>query len=137
MTHRSDLSDLSGPAPGHPWHRRLRVPLAAAAALVAAGTVFAVIPSAAAAVPFAVESLDGSGNNVNNPTFGQSNRAYARVGTAHYADGISTLVSGNAPHRNSIEKAGERSNSHSIEAFNGGGRLAAIPRKAMMSGRVR
>jgi hypothetical protein len=68
--------------------------LAATVALATAGAVFAVIPSASAAVPFAVESLDGSGNNVNNPTFGQANRAYSRVGPARYADGISQPPTG-------------------------------------------
>jgi Animal haem peroxidase/Cellulose binding domain len=77
-----------------PWLRRFRLPLAATAALATAGAVFAVIPSASAAVPFAVESLDGGGNNVNNPAFGQSNRPYARVGTAHYADGIGSPQTG-------------------------------------------
>lgn len=81
MTHRPSL-------------RRFRLPLAATAALATAGAVFAVIPSASAAVPFAVESLDGTGNNVNNPTFGQANRAYSRVGPARYADGIGQPVSG-------------------------------------------
>ena len=76
------------------WLRRYRLPLAAAVTLVTAGTVFAVIPSASAAVPFAVESLDGNGNNVNNPTFGQSNRPYSRVGTAHYADNIGSPLTG-------------------------------------------
>ena len=101
MTHRPDVSDLSGHSPGRPWHRRFRVPLAAAAALVAAGTVFAVIPGASAAVSFPVESLNGAGNNVNNPTFGQAGNAYSRVGTAHYADGISTMNGGNAPRNTS------------------------------------
>ena len=82
---------------GRSWHRRYRVPLAAAAALVAAGTVFAAMPSASAAVSFPVESLNGNGNNVNNPTFGQAGNNYSRVGTAHYADGIGTMDGGNAP----------------------------------------
>ncbi|MBO3744470.1 cellulose binding domain-containing protein [Streptosporangiaceae bacterium NEAU-GS5] len=47
-----------------------------------------------AAVPFAVASLDGSGNNVANPTWGQSGRAYARIGPVRYADGIGSPVSG-------------------------------------------
>src|SRR5512138_1021051 len=93
MTHRPDVSEPSGSTPG-PWHRRLRLPLAAAVAVVTAGTVFAVIPSASASVPFAVESLDGSGNNVANPAFGQSNRPYSRVGSAHYADGIGSPQAG-------------------------------------------
>jgi hypothetical protein len=43
---------------------------------------------------FPIESLDGRGNNVNNPSWGQSNRPYSRVGTAHYADGIGAPVNG-------------------------------------------
>jgi hypothetical protein len=48
-------------------------------------------------VSFPVESLNGNGNNVNNPTFGQAGNAYSRVGTAHYADGISTMTAATAP----------------------------------------
>jgi hypothetical protein len=95
MTDRPDFPDPTGPAPvGRPWHRRFRLPLAAAVAVVTAGTVFAVIPSASAAVPFAVESLDGSGNNVNNPNFGKAGLAYSRVGPAKYTDGISVPFGG-------------------------------------------
>jgi hypothetical protein len=59
-----------------------------------AGGVLAVAPTASAAVSFQVESLDGSGNNAANPTWGQAGKPYARVGTAHYSDGISVPVSG-------------------------------------------
>src|SRR5262249_59839 len=54
----------------------------------------AIARSASAAVSFEVESLGGGGNNANNPTWGQAGRPHARVGTAHYADGISQPVSG-------------------------------------------
>jgi peroxidase len=111
MTHRPDVSEPSGPTPGRQstppdrslrsrfregrgHHRRLRLPLAAAVAVVTAGTVFAVVPSASASVPFAVESLDGSGNNVNNPNFGKANLAYSRTGPAKYSDGISVPFGG-------------------------------------------
>jgi len=43
---------------------------------------------------FPIESLDGRGNNVANPSWGQSNRPYSRVGAAHYADGIGAPVAG-------------------------------------------
>jgi hypothetical protein len=69
------------------------LPITAAAAVVAGGLI-AIAPSASAAVSFQVESLDGGGNNVNNPTWGQAGRAYLRVGTAHYADGISQPING-------------------------------------------
>jgi hypothetical protein len=64
------------------------------AALLAVSGIVAVAPNAQATVNFEVESLDGSGNNVNHPTWGQAGLAYARQGTAHYADGISQPVSG-------------------------------------------
>jgi hypothetical protein len=74
------------------WLTRV-LPLTAVAAVVTGG-IIAIAPSASAAVAFQVESLDGGGNNANNPTWGQAGRPYARVGTAHYADGISAPVSG-------------------------------------------
>jgi hypothetical protein len=72
---------------------RLALPVGAVAAL-AAGVLIAVAPSASASVRFEVENLDGSGNNIDNPTWGQAGQPYLRVGTAHYADGISQQVSG-------------------------------------------
>ena len=74
------------------WLTRV-LPVTGVVAVVAGG-ILAVAPTASAAVSFQVESLDGSGNNVNNPTWGQAGKPYARVGTAHYADGISVPVSG-------------------------------------------
>jgi len=54
--------------------------------------------SAAAPFPaFAPRSLDGGGNNLAHPTWGQSGTAYSRVGTAHYADGVSVPVAGVPP----------------------------------------
>ncbi len=78
--------------------RRWRLPLIGSAALLAvAGGLVALSPSAQASVPFAIESLDGSGNNVNHPTWGQSNLAYARVGPAKYTDGIGQPFGGPNP----------------------------------------
>jgi hypothetical protein len=48
----------------------------------------------ALAVPFEVQSLDGSGNNAANPTWGQTNTPYSRVAPARYADGRSQPVAG-------------------------------------------
>jgi hypothetical protein len=42
----------------------------------------------------AVRTLDGSGNNVRNPTWGRTNTRYLRVAPANYADGIKTPVGG-------------------------------------------
>ena len=74
------------------WLTRV-LPVTAVAAVIAGGFI-AIAPTASAAVSFQVESLDGSGNNVNNPNWGKAGLPYLRVGTAHYADGISTPVSG-------------------------------------------
>jgi len=48
------------------------------------------------AIPDVVRTLDGSGNNVGHPTWGQTNTQYLRVAPAKYADGIKTPVSGPA-----------------------------------------
>jgi len=67
-------------------------------ALAALATVAAFLvvpqPHAQAAVPFPVESLDGSGNNTANPTWGQSNRPYLRVAPTAYADGVGAPATG-------------------------------------------
>jgi len=44
-----------------------------------------------------VRSIDGTGNNLANPTWGSSNVALLRVGPASYDDGISTPVVGDPP----------------------------------------
>jgi peroxidase len=72
---------------------RTTLALAGAASLLVAGLV-AAGPTAEAAVSFPVESLDGSGNNIANPTWGQSGRPYLRVAPAFYADGIGAPASG-------------------------------------------
>src|SRR6266540_3723386 len=46
---------------------------------------------------FERRSLDGSGNNRNNPTWGQTNVQYRRNAAARYADGIARQVSGPEP----------------------------------------
>ncbi len=74
--------------------RRWLLPLAAVLAAAAGGTVIIVAPTAQASAPFAVESLDGAGNNVAHPTWGQAGRPYARIGTAHFADGVGQPFSG-------------------------------------------
>src|SRR5689334_24634721 len=74
------------------WLTRV-LPITAVAAAVAGG-ILAITPTASASVRFEVESLDGNGNNVANSSWGQAGKPYARVGTAHYADGIGRPVSG-------------------------------------------
>ena len=74
-----------------------RLAVALVALLVAGGTVLAGTATAdtgTLAVPFAIQSLDGGGNNAANPTWGQAGRPYARVAPARYADGRSQPVAG-------------------------------------------
>ena len=62
------------------------------AAACTAATVLTVTGVAQAqelnAIPDVVRTLDGSGNNVRNPAWGQANTQYLRVAPANYADGI-------------------------------------------------
>ena len=44
-----------------------------------------------------VRSLDGSGNNVSNPEWGQAGTEYVRTAPASYADGDSSMVDGPDP----------------------------------------
>jgi hypothetical protein len=46
---------------------------------------------------FSGRTLDGSGNNVAHPTWGQAGTQYLRVAKPNYADGISRMVSGPSP----------------------------------------
>jgi len=62
--------------------------------VAASAIVFAVVPSASAAVPFPIEPLNGNGNNSANPAWGRAGAAYDRVAAARYADGASQMVAG-------------------------------------------
>jgi hypothetical protein len=90
MTDRPALSEPvpQPPPPRRSWLRRWRYPLIGGAALLAVSGIVAVAPNAQAGLSFQVESLDGSGNNIDHPQWGAANTAYPREGTAHYADGI-------------------------------------------------
>jgi hypothetical protein len=46
---------------------------------------------------FPARTLDGSGNNVAHPTWGQAGTQYLRVAQPNYADGIGKMVSGPSP----------------------------------------
>ena len=86
----------------HPWQNHAHVVQSrrrtAALAGVTVGLLVAALlvgaPPAEAAVTFPVESLNGSGNNAANPTWGQAGTAYSRVAPARYADGRSAPVAG-------------------------------------------
>jgi hypothetical protein len=49
---------------------------------------------AAVAVPFAIQALDGTGNNVTNPTWGEAGLPYARNASPQYADGVGAMQGG-------------------------------------------
>src|SRR5437660_2790743 len=74
--------------------RRTAVAIASVAMLAAVGTVMAVMPNANAALGFEVQSLDGSGNNVANPTWGKVGTIYPRLAPARYADGKGAQAAG-------------------------------------------
>jgi hypothetical protein len=78
-----------------PKTTRRRAPLAMplVTATVLATGLTAALP-ANAAVPFEIQSLDGSGNNLANPTWGQGGLPYSRVAPARYADGRGAPVPG-------------------------------------------
>jgi len=43
---------------------------------------------------FAIRTLDGSGNNLRHPAWGQAGTVYLRVAPTNYADGISSMPTG-------------------------------------------
>src|SRR5262245_3449414 len=47
--------------------------------------------------PFSGRTLDGSGNNVAHPAWGQAGTQYLRVAAPDYADGIGQMVTGPSP----------------------------------------
>lgn len=73
--------------------RRRRFTIALAILIGTPLTLTGLSPTAAA-VPFAIQALDGSGNNVANPTWGKTNTPYSRVAPARYVDGRSQPFSG-------------------------------------------
>jgi hypothetical protein len=62
--------------------------------IVVAALAASMAASSVKADSFSGRSLDGSGNNVANPTWGQAGTPYLRVTTPNYADGIAQMVSG-------------------------------------------
>jgi hypothetical protein len=65
------------------------------ALLVVLATIVGAGPVSGAS--FSARTLDGSGNNVAHPTWGQAGTQYLRVAKPNYADGISTMVTGPSP----------------------------------------
>ena len=69
------------------------------AALVAGLAILAAAAPASArtrasGVGFEVESLNGSGNNLAHPTWGEAGTVYQRMTTPRYADGVGEMVEG-------------------------------------------
>ena len=80
--------------PAQSKRRLARRVLVGIVAMATVAATVAAMPAAQAAVPFPIASLDGGGNNVANPTWGQSNRPYVRVAPAVYADNIGAPQTG-------------------------------------------
>jgi len=74
--------------------RRREVVLLTTVALLAASVTLLAGHGAQASLGFEPESLNGSGNNQANPTWGQAGTNYIRVAPARYADGHSAMVAG-------------------------------------------
>ena len=49
------------------------------------------------AAPPAVRALNGSGNNLSHPSWGQAGTQYSRIAAPNYADGIGRMVGGPSP----------------------------------------
>src|SRR5262245_24946907 len=69
----------------------LPVLLAAVATILATGS--------GRADPSTDRALDGLGNNVAHPSWGQAGTPYSRVAAPNYADGLGQMVSGPSPRR--------------------------------------
>ena len=74
----------------HGSGRRLR-----SLALVLALTAVLLVPASASA--FEVESLNGYGNNLAHPTWGEAGSEYQRLAPARYADGMGEMITGPNP----------------------------------------
>ncbi|TDT18171.1 heme peroxidase [Ilumatobacter fluminis] len=82
-----------------PISRRLALVAAVVPVAVSTGTVAAQTPDDGVSDELAVEladgrTLDGFGNNVDDPTLGQAGTIYTRVAEANYADDVGALVDG-------------------------------------------
>ncbi|MDJ0707381.1 MAG: peroxidase family protein [Leptolyngbyaceae cyanobacterium MO_188.B28] len=73
------------------WKKQIRL-ITLPIGLVSASFLFA--PTASAISLTNTRSLDGSGNNLGNPSYGQLGLNLVRTGSANYGDGISTLPGG-------------------------------------------
>src|SRR5262245_14964346 len=74
----------------------LRAPRIGPKLFISMVVILAIAPVVGAA-PATTRSLDGSGNNVNHPTWGRTNIQYLRVTGSAYADGIARPLGGPSP----------------------------------------
>src|SRR5262245_35400590 len=79
-----------------PWSRGKELAMRRYVLLMAVLAVVATVAGAASARA-ADRTLDGNGNNVAHPAWGQAGTQYLRVAPPNYADGISKMVSGPSP----------------------------------------
>jgi hypothetical protein len=89
----------SQPPPLRPETRTTRkwpalVAVAAALLLGALAALFFFIRKDDGSPPSAVRSLDGSGNNLDHPDWGEMGKPYVRVARPNYADGIGRMADG-------------------------------------------
>ena len=68
-----------------------------AMSIIAALLLATLVAGSGASDPAAVRTLDGSGNNLDHPAWGQAGTEYSRAAAANYGDGIGTMVSGPSP----------------------------------------
>ena len=61
---------------------------------IATASFFLTSTASAISLTTNTRSLDGSNNNLSNPSYGQLGINLTRQGTANYGDGISTLPNG-------------------------------------------
>jgi hypothetical protein len=73
---------------------KLVMALVATAALIVPAGSQAQTDDTSRLASFLVRSMDGGGNNLAHPTWGQSGAPYLRVAPANYADGVKTPVAG-------------------------------------------
>nr|WP_083466977.1 peroxidase family protein [Kibdelosporangium sp. MJ126-NF4]CEL20263.1 Peroxinectin [Kibdelosporangium sp. MJ126-NF4]CTQ97489.1 Peroxinectin (EC 1.11.1.7) [Kibdelosporangium sp. MJ126-NF4] len=77
--------------------RRTRPVALAGAILIVFPLTATVAPAQQACSPTSVRTLDGSCNNLANPTWGRTNTSYLRVAPANYADGVGRPINGPEP----------------------------------------
>src|SRR2546425_8736182 len=66
--------------------------------IVASAALALIAPLASTgAPPTQVRTLDGSGNNLGHPSWGQAGTEYVRLAEPNYADGMSQMTAGPRP----------------------------------------